>query len=74
MRELPDRLIVKSANAAMFSWHWPAPIKTDKILESSAILVLGTGQMRSDFLCLDGNIWFSGISPYPPSALRGFAT
>jgi hypothetical protein len=51
---------------------WQPPSYLDKVIEYSRALVQDTDQIRSDFLCLDGKVWFSEMSPYPLSGLGSF--
>ncbi|MGI9512966.1 MAG: ATP-grasp fold amidoligase family protein [Anderseniella sp.] len=51
---------------------WRPPSNLDKVVEYSRILVRDTDQIRSDFLCQDGKIWFSEMTPYPLSGLGSF--
>lgn len=51
---------------------WQPPSCLDKVVEYSRVLVQDTDQIRSDFLCVDDQVWFSEMTPYPLSGLGGF--
>lgn len=72
----PDgsRTLVQPDDLDKLPDDWMPPASLDKVIQYSNALVHDTDQIRSDFLCVDGKVWFSEMTPYPLSGLGRFDT
>ena len=48
------------------------PMEPLQELQSKLLIVRGIDQVRCDFLCADGQVWFGEMTPYPLSGLGSF--